>query len=465
MSKRVQFIRYTATASDTFVGKVGEVTVDLTNGTLRVHDGFTPGGKTLAVEDLGNVPTSVISAFMRTVLNRTSGQAVIDTLDPALGSIAGLTTVADRLLYTTAADTYDTAVITAFGRSLCAAVDDVATRALLNLGSMALQDSDAVEVSGAPPAFKLTNTSLAADNKSYRWVVEGGQLKLQLISDDGLTTTDVFALTRTDMEADTVHWNVAMHSIRDITATLDNKLWRTQLTATAMQHGVVSDDESTFSEYLRVNRQGTTVTEVRHSSQSAVWSLSADFDVTAGGDITFDGANIDLNAPSVQINGYDAAVYFPPAAGYMPGATVHMRNSPHASTLNLVMPKNIWRSFGPSASFGSVDEIWPELDSLPSNTKFIRLLVIARSLRSSATSADFKLYKSDFSTTEALDASTTIIDETAYSSGTGTFGVDTSRVVDIPVNTSNRFKLAVDYSELGTPVLLTLSAHLIGYGV
>ena len=44
MSKRVQLRRGTATQHNTFTGAVGEVTVDTTTNTLRVHDGVTVGG-------------------------------------------------------------------------------------------------------------------------------------------------------------------------------------------------------------------------------------------------------------------------------------------------------------------------------------------------------------------------------------------------------------------------------------
>ena len=48
MSKRVQLRRGTASENSSFTGAVGEVTVDTTNKTLRVHDGTTVGGTALA---------------------------------------------------------------------------------------------------------------------------------------------------------------------------------------------------------------------------------------------------------------------------------------------------------------------------------------------------------------------------------------------------------------------------------
>lgn len=48
MSKQVKLRRGTATQHESFTGVVGEITVDTTNHTLRVHDGATVGGNILA---------------------------------------------------------------------------------------------------------------------------------------------------------------------------------------------------------------------------------------------------------------------------------------------------------------------------------------------------------------------------------------------------------------------------------
>lgn len=47
-SRQVQLRRGTAIQHETFIGAEGEVTVDTTNNSLRVHDGVTPGGHTVS---------------------------------------------------------------------------------------------------------------------------------------------------------------------------------------------------------------------------------------------------------------------------------------------------------------------------------------------------------------------------------------------------------------------------------
>ena len=58
MAKQLQLRKGTATEHDTFTGANGEVTVDTTNKTLRVHDGSTVGGIRLATFAGGLIPAS-----------------------------------------------------------------------------------------------------------------------------------------------------------------------------------------------------------------------------------------------------------------------------------------------------------------------------------------------------------------------------------------------------------------------
>lgn len=55
MAKRVLHIRHTTAEADTFTGKEGEITVDLDNDEMRLHDGVKKGGIATARKDLANV--------------------------------------------------------------------------------------------------------------------------------------------------------------------------------------------------------------------------------------------------------------------------------------------------------------------------------------------------------------------------------------------------------------------------
>lgn len=58
MSRQIQIRRGSATEHNTFIGAIGEITMDTTNKTLRVHDGETAGGIELARSDMSNLSTN-----------------------------------------------------------------------------------------------------------------------------------------------------------------------------------------------------------------------------------------------------------------------------------------------------------------------------------------------------------------------------------------------------------------------
>ncbi|QIG73090.1 putative phage tail fiber protein [Rhizobium phage RHph_N3_19] len=103
---------------------------------------------------VGSVWVNTTADVVYICVDATVGAAVwltYQALDAALTSIAGLTTSADKMIYTTAADTYATTVLTAYARTL---LDDVdASTALSTLGvstfiKTLLDDADAVTARG-----------------------------------------------------------------------------------------------------------------------------------------------------------------------------------------------------------------------------------------------------------------------------------------------------------------------------
>ena len=67
MAIQIQLRQGTTTEHNSFTGAVGEVTVDTTNKTLRVHDGSTVGGTRLATLTGGLVPTTQLPAATTSV--------------------------------------------------------------------------------------------------------------------------------------------------------------------------------------------------------------------------------------------------------------------------------------------------------------------------------------------------------------------------------------------------------------
>lgn len=75
MSRVIQIRRGTAAEHENFTGAIGEITMDTTNNTLRVHDGTTTGGTVLAkqseVPDLSAVDYVVESQLPTSANNYT----------------------------------------------------------------------------------------------------------------------------------------------------------------------------------------------------------------------------------------------------------------------------------------------------------------------------------------------------------------------------------------------------------
>ncbi|WP_244561430.1 gp53-like domain-containing protein [Ensifer aridi] len=65
----------------------------------------------------------------------------VQAYDPGLASIAGLTTSANQMIYTTAADVYATTALTPFARTILDDVDAAAVRSTIGLGSLSTANS------------------------------------------------------------------------------------------------------------------------------------------------------------------------------------------------------------------------------------------------------------------------------------------------------------------------------------
>jgi len=85
MATQVQYRRGTATENNAFTGALAEITVDTTNGTLRVHDGIVAGGSNIATVSyvtaaIGALSANSISSGTTSVNIPASGGNVIITV-------------------------------------------------------------------------------------------------------------------------------------------------------------------------------------------------------------------------------------------------------------------------------------------------------------------------------------------------------------------------------------------------
>jgi len=89
MATQVQYRRGTASQNATFTGALGEITVDTTNGTLRVHDGISAGGSNIAT--VAYVTSQISSLSANSISDGTSSVSIIATNGNVRTNVGGAT--------------------------------------------------------------------------------------------------------------------------------------------------------------------------------------------------------------------------------------------------------------------------------------------------------------------------------------------------------------------------------------
>ena len=111
---------------------------------------FTGSGSA-ATYDLTAAGKALLDDANASAQRTTMGVAIgsdVQAYDAGLASIAGLTTAADKVIYTTGSDTYAVTSFTAFGRSLVDDADAAAARTTLGLGTAATSASTDFDAAG-----------------------------------------------------------------------------------------------------------------------------------------------------------------------------------------------------------------------------------------------------------------------------------------------------------------------------
>lgn len=119
------------------------------------HDGTTGGGAQISLTSavtgvlpLANGGTGgTDAASVRTSLDLVVGTD-IQAYSAALESITGLTTAADKMIYTTASNTYAVTDLSSFARGILDDANAAAVRTTIGLGSIATQEASGVTITG-----------------------------------------------------------------------------------------------------------------------------------------------------------------------------------------------------------------------------------------------------------------------------------------------------------------------------
>lgn len=149
----------------------------LAMSSVRITGGSIAGITDLAVADGGTGASDAATA--RTNLGLAIGTNV-QAYDAGLQSISGLTTAADRMIYTTALDTYAVTTLTSYARTLLDDADAATARTTLGLGTLATQSGTFSGTSSG------TNTG---DQNIFQTIAVSGQTSV--VAD---TTTDTLTL-------------------------------------------------------------------------------------------------------------------------------------------------------------------------------------------------------------------------------------------------------------------------------
>lgn len=111
------------------------ISSELAAATVGIDQGTTNGGKTYDTDFKGSDTLGTTAMSWYRVLDAASIGSEVQAYNAGLQSIAGLTTAADRMIYTTAADTYAVTTLTAAGRAILDDADAAAQRTTLGLGT------------------------------------------------------------------------------------------------------------------------------------------------------------------------------------------------------------------------------------------------------------------------------------------------------------------------------------------
>ena len=151
MAIQIQLRSGTATEHNSFTGEVGEVTVDTTNKTLRVHDGSTVGGTRLATIAGGLVPASQLPDATTSV----KGAVILNNTLTSTSTTQALTAAQGKVLNDQAFGIGQTWQDVTASRASGVTYTNSSTRPIML--SIAVRDNS----SGAPYVTLYVNSSIA----------------------------------------------------------------------------------------------------------------------------------------------------------------------------------------------------------------------------------------------------------------------------------------------------------------
>lgn len=232
------------------------------------------------------------SSASSTYLTQTSAASTYQPLDATLSSISNLGTAANKIIYTTAADTWAESAVTTFGLSLIDDADASAARTTLGLGTMAVETAaNYLTTSAASSTYQPLDATLTA----LAGATTGANTLSYWTGTDTLGSTTLTSFARGLLD-DT--------SASDARATLN---LGTIATEAAADYLTVSTASSTYltqtnaaSTYLTQSSASSTYLPLSGGTISG--SLTVSTNLTVTGDLTVNGTTTTLNSTTLTVD-------------------------------------------------------------------------------------------------------------------------------------------------------------------
>lgn len=273
-------------------------TAVLSSGTISyatINGGVISGITDLAVADGGTGASTASGA--RTNLGLAIGTDV-QAYDPALASIAGLTTASGQLIYTTASDTYATTTITAAGRAILDDADASAQRTTLGLGSLAVKntvgsgDYDSSSIVTANIADSAITTAKLVDSGVTTVKIVDANITAAKLASDSVTTAKIVDSGVTTAKIAT---GAVSYAKIQTTTTSDVILGRSsasggtveEIPCTSAARSIL--DDATIADIRTTLGLGTLATQNGSFSGTSTGTNTGDQTITLSGDVTGTG--------------------------------------------------------------------------------------------------------------------------------------------------------------------------------
>ncbi len=463
MTKRVQILRYTDAATSAFVGRVGELSVNLTNKSLVVHDGINAGGQEQARVDFVNV----------------DGVPALTQLSAGVGSIAGLTVGANRLLYTESSDSYTSTSLTLLGRNLLAGNNTAAMRATLETPGLAVSNTflnqhnefrGRIEMNNhgvTPASFVHHDDNADVDKKRWGITTSGtanGDLHFQARSDDDITRVDYMVCTRgtgvSVFRVNLLAGEVQANGSNIVTEARNNnfagqqRITNTAPTLFLHETGVAADSGKYYFQVDSTNLTLFLMNDAENASTPVMQFARTGINSDA----------IDFTADNFRINGESVATQSPAVPGYVKGKAVYVSaTGDNGLGINIASSAvmDAWESYGPTGSGAS--NIMADLDVLPAGATWVELSIRLLIRRISAPDTLVAVYARPTGSTANGILTSVVLHEAQTDAGEINVYF-LHRSIKVALDAQNRFELKWDIPASGTVLSQGIIAIVTGFG-